>query len=148
MSSTPSIAFEALNALAFWAYALFLIFVGGLLGLFVPRWRPLHFEVFARAIFPAPLGTEVIASTLNQYRYMKSMEFGFGLFAVIYRTEIYRSRRMNRFFLGIMLLGALERALSILIDGSPNPAYVGLTVIELLATTIIFSYSRRTVSAP
>ena len=113
----------------------------------MPRWGPLHFEVFARAIFRAPLGTEVIASTLNQYRYMKSMEFGFGLFAVLYRTEIYQSRKLNRYFLGIMLLGAVERGLSILIDGSPDPAYVFFTVIEFLVTAIIFAYSRKTLSA-
>jgi hypothetical protein len=146
MPNVPSKAFTILNVLAFWGYALFLIFIGGIPGLLVPRWGPLHFEVFARAIFPAPLGAEVIASTLNQYRYMKSMEFGFGLFALLYRQEIYRSRKMNRYFLGIMVLGAIERTISIFIDGQPNPAYVYFAVIEFVVPAIIFAYSRNTLS--
>ncbi len=148
MRSPPSTAFRLLNGVAFWGYALFLIFIGGLLGLLVPRWAPLQFEVFANEIFPAPLGHQVIASTLNQYRYMKSMEFGFGVFAVLFRTQIYHSRRMNLYFLGIMLLGALERTLSIVVDGWPNPAYVGFTIIEFAITAVIFAYSRNTVSMP
>jgi hypothetical protein len=146
MPNVSSKAFTLLNVLAFWGYALFLILIGGIPGLFAPRWGPLHFEVFARAIFPAPLGAEVIASTLNQYRYMKSMEFGFGLFALLYRKEIYQSRKMNRYFLGIMTLGAIERTISIFIDGQPNPAYVYFAIIEFVVPAIIFAYSRNTLT--
>lgn len=55
---------------------------------------------------------------------------------------------MSLYLLGIMLLGAVERTLSILVDGMPNPAYVGFTVIEFAITAVIFAYSRTTLSAP
>lgn len=132
------------NAIAFYSYALFLVTAGGLAGLFAPRWGPLEFEVFARAIFPADLTPEVMASALNQYRFMKSMEFGFGVFALVFRKEIYTDRKFNRFFLAIVFLGAAMRVLSILVDGRPHGAYIFFAILEFTIGAIIFAHSRTT----
>ena len=134
------------NSVALWAYALFLILSGGVLGLFVPRWEPLHFEVYARAIFRLDLPSEVMASTLNQYRFMKSIEFGFGVFALLFRREIYTIPRFNYYFLGILFLGAFERVLSMVVDGMPDRAYVGFAILETTIGLIILSHSRRTLA--
>ena len=134
------------TTVAFYSYALFLVIIGGLAGLFVPRWGPLKFEVYARAVFKSDLSDEDMASTLNQYRFMKSTEFGFGVFALLFRKEVFTSRRYNRFFLGIVFLGAAIRALSTVVDGRPHRAYLYFTGLETTIGLVILSYSRRTLS--
>ncbi|WP_147448567.1 DUF4345 family protein [Corallococcus terminator] len=136
-----------IDALAFQGYAWFLILVGGVLGLLVPRWGPLAFEVYARGVFDAGMPDQTLASALNQYRYMKSMEFGFGVFCVCFRDLIYTDRRFNRFYLGILFLGTAERALSVLLDGMPRPFYVAAIFIELSVGLIVFISTRRTLRA-
>jgi hypothetical protein len=136
-----------LNAVAFWSYALFLLLPAGFLGLFVPRWGPMEFEVFARVIFKLDLSAQHMASVLNQYRFMKAEEFGFGLFAILFRREIFGLARFNRFFLGIVFLGAFERWLSIAVDGIPHPFYIYFACIETVFGLIMLLYSVKTLRA-
>jgi hypothetical protein len=136
-----------LNWTAFYSYAWFLVLIGGVLGLFVPTWGPLKFEVYADVIFKLPLDPEAMASTLNQYRFMKSTEFGFGVFALLFRDEIYTQRKFNRFFLGIVFLGAAMRGLSMWVDGMPRSAYVFFFFLETSIGLIILCYSRKTLQA-
>jgi hypothetical protein len=131
---------------AFYGYALFLILSGGLAGILFPRWGPLSFEVYARAVFNNGLHGEPLVSALNQYRFMKSMEFGFGLFALLFRREIYTQRKINRYFLGILFLGAANRALSIVVDGRPHPAYVFFVGLETVVGLLIWLHTRQTVA--
>jgi Domain of unknown function (DUF4345) len=142
----PDGAFRLANWVAFYAYALFLVLAGGLAGLFVPEWGPLDFEVYARVVFRLDLPAQDMASVLNQYRFMKSTEFGFGLFALLFRREIYTSRKFNRFFLGILFLGAAIRALSLAVDGTPHPAYIFFIGLEATIGLVILAYSRRTLA--
>jgi hypothetical protein len=137
-------SWKYLNNAAFYAYAWFLVLIGGILGLLVPAWGPLKFEVYADVIFRLPLALQDMASTLNQYRFMKSTEFGFGLFALLFRERIYAERKFNRFFLGILFLGVFERGLSMALDGMPRPAYVMFFGLETLIGLIVFAYSRKT----
>ena len=132
-----------LNDAAFYGYAWFLVLIGGGLGLFVPTWGPLRFEVFADVIFKLQIDSEAMASTLNQYRFMKSTEFAFGLFALLFRENIYCDRKFNRFFLGIVFLGVAMRALSMFLDGSPRSAYVFFLGLETLVGLIVLLYSRK-----
>jgi hypothetical protein len=110
----------------------------------VPEWGPLDFEVYARVIFDLDLQHEDMASTLNQYRFMKSTEFGFGLFALLFRREIFSVAKFNLFFLGIVFLGAAMRALSLVLDGTPHPAYIFFMGLELAIGTIVLAHSRYT----
>jgi hypothetical protein len=146
MPPGPSGALRVVNTVAFYGYALFLVTAGGLAGLFVPEWGPLDFEVYARVVFRLELPAEDMASVLNQYRFMKSTEFGFGLFALLFRREIYTVRKFNLFFLGIVFLGAAIRALSIVVDGTPHPAYIFFTCLETTIGVLILVYSRRTLA--
>jgi hypothetical protein len=136
-----------LNCAAFYGYAWFLLLIGGLLGLFVPTWGPLQFEVYADVIFTMPIDHHDMASALNQYRFMKSTEFGFGLFALLFRDDIYSKRKFNYFFLGILFLGAAMRALSMIVDGPPRPAYIFFLVLETLIGLIVLLYSRKTLAS-
>lgn len=141
----PSGVLNIAGNAAFYGYALFLVISGGILGILVPRWGPLSFEVYARAVFNNGLQGEPLVSALNQYRFMKSIEFGFGLYALLFRREIYTQRKVNRFFLGIIFLGAANRALSMVIDGRPHPAYIFFVVLEVVVGFLIYLHTRVTV---
>lgn len=135
---------RCLNFVAFYSYAWFLVLIGGILGLFVPTWGPMEFEVYARVIFKLQIDPEAMASALNQYRFMKSTEFGFGLFALLFREQIYTNRKFNRFFLGVLFLGSAMRALSMLLDGRPQTTYILFLALETLAGVVVLLYSRKT----
>jgi len=145
--SAPSGVLNVAGNAAFYGYALFLVLAGGIAGILVPRWGPLSFEVYARAVFNNGLQGEPLISALNQYRFMKSMEFGFGLFALLFRQEIYTQRKVNRFFLGIIFLGAANRALSIVVDGQPHPAYIFFVGLETVVGLVIYLHTRKTVGS-
>ena len=146
MPPGPGGALRLVNAAAFYGYALFVGLAGGLAGLLAPKWAPLDFEVFARAVFRQDLPHEDMASVLQQYRYMKSAELGFGLFALLFRHEIDTSRKVNRFFLGILFLGAAIRVLSRVVDGKPHRAYLYFTGLETAVGLVVLAYSRRTLA--
>lgn len=138
---------KPINNFSFYFYCLFLVIIGGVLGLIVPKWAPLDFEVYATTIFRTNIDHASMASAINQYRFMKSMEFGFGLFGLLFRKEIYTVKKFNYYFLGIMILGTLMRVLSNLTDGVPRPAYIFFSVLEFVFWIIIFLYSRQTLKS-
>ncbi len=79
----------------FWGYVAMLFLAGGA-GVLLTRLE-------LTRVFHLDLGTlsSLAESTLlNQYRFLKSMEIGFGLYCVVFREEIFTLRRFNRLFLG------------------------------------------------
>jgi hypothetical protein len=126
----------------FWAYVVTLILAGA--------WG----IAFARVDFPVLLHQPVdrlavhgSANVLSQYRFLRAIEFGFGLFAVRYRAEIFTRYAYNRLFLSTMALGVAARGLSIAIDGLPTIPMLSFLGIELLGVVSIFTYTRRTLVA-
>ena len=85
-----------------------------------------------------------MASSINQYRFMKTTELGFGLFAILFRQEIFTSKKFNLYFLGILFLGVVARTLSLLIDGQPHLAYNVFIILELVTGLIVLVHSRNT----
>lgn len=118
--------------------------VAGLQGLLFPLWGPLKFEVFARVIFGLPMPAEDLASTLSHFRFMRSVELGFGAFALLFRREIFTAPKFNRFFLAVLFLAVGARALSWLLDGRPHAAYLGFMFGEFLVGLLVLAYSRLT----
>ena len=139
---------KKVNYFCFYFYCLFLVIIGGILGLFVPKWGPMRFEVYATAVFKANMDATSMASALNQYRFMKSLEFAFGLFGLLFVKEIFSVKKFNYYFLGIMFLGTFERVLSYVVDGTPRPAYIMFIGIEFAFWLIMFLYSRKSLSLP
>ena len=125
--------------LLFFGWVGALVLLGGL-GIFTGKWE-------LETIFRIDLGRmshEAQDSLLNQYRFLKAVEFGFGVFCVLFRREIYRDLRYNRLFLSVVFLGAAARVLSIAVDGWPHWAFTGVTVLEILTFLVVALYSRRT----
>jgi hypothetical protein len=96
-----------------------------------------------RALDPASA-----ASLLSQYRFLRAVEFGFGLFALIYRVQIFTVPVYNRLFLATMTLGVLSRVISLAVDGSPRPAFYFFLLYEAIGVVAIYAHSRRTMSSP
>ena len=132
-----------LNYLLFYGWSGALLVLGGL-GVFTGAWELNHiFQIDLTG-----MGREPIANLLNQYRFLKAIEFGFGLFCFVFRKEIFRSFVFNRLFVSIVFLGASARALSIAIEGWPHWGFIGITVLEFMTGLVVVMYSRQTMEKP
>lgn len=82
------------------------------------------------------------ASILTQYRFLRLIEFGFGLFAFLFTQEIFTQRKFNYLFLGVMFLGVMARVVSYLVDGPPNWLFYFFAIYELVGVLLIFLYTQ------
>ena len=140
--SAPS-ALAWANWLLFYGYVLMLVLAGGW-GVVMARWDHRHLL----NIDPDTLSQLAEACVLSQYRFLRAMEFGFGLFALIYRREIYTNRRANRLFLAGMGLGIVARLVSLPLDGAPSWLFYGFLGSEAAGIVAIAWYSRSTLERP
>ncbi|MDQ1421047.1 MAG: hypothetical protein QOJ52_3009 [Acidimicrobiaceae bacterium] len=83
-------------------------------------------------------------NVLAQYRFLRAIECGFGVFAIAFRREIHTERRFNRLFLGTMGLGVAARALSMKSDGRPSDFMLAMLAWEAVGAPVIFAHTRRT----
>lgn len=82
------------------------------------------------------------ANVLTQYRFLRAMELGFGLFSIVFRKEIFTVKKFNMLFLSIMLAGVLARTVSLFADGSPSWIFYFFMVYEAVGIIIIYLYSK------
>jgi hypothetical protein len=82
------------------------------------------------------------ANLLSQYRFLRAMELGFGLFALRYWREIFRLRSYNRIFLAAMASGVAARLISLGADGWPSIWMYAFLGWELAGVVAIFAYTR------
>jgi hypothetical protein len=92
----------------------------------------------------ATLPAATAASVLSQYRFLRAMELGFGLFAFGFRHEIFTQPSFNSFFLAIMLLGVIARVISIVLDGAPRRVFYVFLLSEAAGVIFIFLHTRTT----
>ena len=83
---------------------------------------------------------------LSQYRFLRAIELGFGLFAVIFRRNIFNERKFNTLFLFIMLSGILARLVSILTDGIPSALMCFFLAYELLGWVLIYLFTKKNIN--
>lgn len=129
-----------------WAsWAFFYGYVGLLI--LAGAWGIFGARVDASLLFDLDLGglaSTTAASLLSQYRFLRAIELGFGLWAMLNRRAIHTSPDANRLFLSIMGAGVTARLLSLVLDGSPSAAMYFFLVTELIGVVLIFAYTRRT----
>jgi hypothetical protein len=116
----------------FWGYVAMLVGIG-VSGIFIAPWE-------LTRVFGIPLGSlesRTRATMLNQYRFLKALELGFGAYAVVFRREIFTVAEYHRLFLFVLFAAALSRVLSMVIDGLPTAAFIVLTVLEFVTGTLI-----------
>lgn len=88
------------------------------------------------------------ANVLTQYRFLRAMELGYGLFAVVFRKEIFTVKKFNILFLAIMMAGVLARVVSLIFDGSPNWIFYFFMIYEAVGAATIYIYSQKVVYKP
>ena len=123
---------KTLTAGFFCAYVGMLLAVGTS-GIFIARWE------LAR-VFHVPLATYpagVRATLLNQYRFLKAMELGYGAWSAALHREIFADARFHLLFLFVLFAAVAARLLSMAIDGRPHGAFIAFTVLELVTGALV-----------
>ena len=125
--------------LLFYAYVVTLILAGA--------WGVFFARLDHRLLFHLDLHTlapVTAASLVSQYRFLRALEFGFGMFGIIYRREIFTFRTFNCLFLTTMAFGVTARIVSLVLDGRPFSIFYLFLVTEFVGVILIYLYSRRT----
>ncbi len=116
----------------FYGYTGMLLCVG-FSGIFIAHWE-------LQRIFGIRLpemNHHAVATILNQYRFLKAMEFSFGLFCATYRREIFAGGGARKLFLGGVFTGVAARAISILASGWPQWAFIVFLFLELACGILV-----------
>lgn len=80
---------------------------------------------------------------LSQYRFLRALELGFGLFSIVFVKQIFSERTFNILFLFIMSSGILARITSWFVDGRPNGFSQLFMFYELAGLIFIFIYTKK-----
>jgi len=83
---------------------------------------------------------------ISQYRFLRAIELGFGLFALLFVKNIFSEIRFNRLFILIMGAGVFARIISAALDGTPSALMLFFLGFEMAGLTVIFFYSRKLTS--
>jgi hypothetical protein len=83
---------------------------------------------------------------LSQYRFLRALELGLGIFALTFSKEIFTQRKFNAVFLSIMGIGILARVVSWIVDGNPGLLTKFFMFYEALGWVLIFAYSKSSLS--
>lgn len=79
---------------------------------------------------------------LSQYRFLRAIELGFGLFSIFFIKKIFSERPFNHLFLAIMSLGVLARVFSWVVEGAPSTIFMFFLAYELVGVVIIYGYTK------
>lgn len=82
---------------------------------------------------------------ISQYRFLRAIELGFGIFAIAFIQEIFTEKKFNTLFLAIMLLGILARLVSVFADGLPGTVMCFFLAYEFMGWIIIFLFTKKTI---
>ena len=89
------------------------------------------------------LKEEVYINLTSQYRFLRALEFGFGLYSFVFTKSIFAKGAHNQLFLTIMASGILARLVSIIAEGRPNNLFLFFIGYELVGWIAIFIYTRK-----
>jgi hypothetical protein len=121
----------------FFVYVASLIVAGawGMVGARVDMWVLLRLHI-------NDLPNRTAANLLSQYRFLRAIEVGFGVFALTHWRRIYSVRSYNLLFLSVMAAGVAARLLSLGVDGRPSWWMYLFLGWELVGVVLIFLATR------
>ncbi|MGQ1785938.1 DUF4345 family protein [Saccharicrinis sp. GN24d3] len=90
---------------------------------------------------PQTLADYGYINLFSQYRFLRALEFGFGLFSILYTRMIFTKKSFNILFLVIMGSGILARVMSWIVEGTPNGLMQFFMFHELTGWILIFIYT-------
>ena len=123
-----------LRKLFFYGYVFMFIGVGAS-GIFIASWELPH-------IFHLPLSMltpEVRATMLTQYRFLKSAELSYGLFAFFFREAIFAGETVRKLFVTAVFLGVFARVLSVFVDGLPGWIWLAFAGLEAITGILMWT---------
>ena len=82
-------------------------------------------------------------NVLSQYRFLRAIEMGFGIFSFYFTIEIFTKKEFNTLFLIIMGSGILARIVSLIVDGQPGTLSIFFMIYEFIALVLIVIYTRK-----
>ena len=80
---------------------------------------------------------------LSQYRFLRALELGFGIFSLVFKASIFSDYKYNTLFLTIMSSGILARLASIVADGMPNNLTFFFMSYEFIGLIVIYLYTKK-----
>jgi hypothetical protein len=110
-----------------------MLIVVGVAGILAPRWELRSVFGLDSAVWPV----RVQSTFLNQYRFLKSMELGAGLFCIAFRPAILTGGMPGRVFLAIVAAGVVARTTAWAADGTPDLAFLIFLALELLVFVVV-----------
>lgn len=119
-----------------------LVLIAGFWGAFIGPWYD-HMWLFD--LDPETLPEFTSTNMISQYRFLRAIEFGFGLFSILFTREIFTERKFNTLFIVIMSSGVAARLVSVVAEGSPSFLFYFFLVYELIGVIVIFFHTRKTI---
>ncbi|MDP2890744.1 MAG: DUF4345 family protein [Bacteroidota bacterium] len=119
-----------------------LVIVAGFWGAFI------YPEFDSRLLFNLETSTLTDFQHINlmsQYRFLRAIEMGFGVFAILFVKSIFSKKEFNLLYIFIMSAGVLARIMSIVMDGIPSGMMLFFLAFELVGVVVIIFYSRKLV---
>ena len=118
-------------------YALMLLFVG-FVGVWTARTEiQLIFRLQVESWPP-----DVAATFLNQYRFLKGLECGAGIFCVVFHSQIMEGGSHALTFVAIVLLGILGRTVAWIADGRPSALFLIFLALEIFVLGVFVLNAR------
>lgn len=121
-----------------------LVLIAGFWGAFI--YPKVDFQYLLRLDIDT-LSQDTRNTLLSQYRFLRAIEFGFGLWAFYFTKRIFTEKPFNRLFLYIMLGGIVARIIGIVVEGIPSYAMLAFMIYELIAIIFIFIYTKMRIDA-
>ncbi|CAM3956110.1 protein of unknown function [Pedobacter westerhofensis] len=88
------------------------------------------------------LGDYSRINLLSQYRFLRAIELGFGIFSIVFKKDIFSDPRFNRLFLFIMGAGVASRMVSVWAEGNPSPLMWFFMIYEFAGLLLISLYTK------
>lgn len=82
------------------------------------------------------------ASLLSQYRFLRAVELFFGIWLLIFTTEIFTVKKFNWLFLLLLGGGVMARIISLIVDGKPLLLFYFFLGYEIVAFLFIWLYTK------
>lgn len=134
---------KAASLFLFYAYVVTLIVAGAFGALFAPQ----DLQILV-GLDPATLPPQVALDLMSQTRFLRAIELGFGVFAIVWRRQIFSDPVFNRFFLAAMSGGIVARAIGAVVNGPPRWHMWVFALVELAGVIVIYAYTRKTMRVP
>lgn len=88
------------------------------------------------------------ATILNQYRFLKGIEFASGVICIAPRREIFSAIEPAKAFLLVVFAGVCEQSFSVIVDGTPSLPFLLFLAYALLVGVLVgFDVWRRAAHA-